>query len=198
LPLIFKKNTMRKIFTLLGILFFLTSCQTKPDKFELISLNTSFENAKEYETSSSKMWNHGKEKYDKSRDITFDAYILNFNSSILNNTGEKIDNASYTVKVNLEFKSKEMTLDFGKRSIFSGLQQVTWDENVTKQTSNFVIMNDYSDFNRTLFIHTPEKATLELYVNASNSVGLNVSEMLIAKKDITSDWKKLEDELNNQ
>ncbi|MCK0115401.1 hypothetical protein [Gelidibacter sp. F63206] len=186
---------MNRIFTIFGLFLLFNSCQIESNQFELSNLTTTIQNAKEYETKSSQMWNHGKDKYDTSRDITFDAYILRFQTSILNKTGEKIDNASYSVKVKLEFKSKEMTLDFGKRSIFTGLQYVTWNEDELIETENGVIMNDNSDFNRTLFIHTPKKATLLLYINASNSVGLNVSESPIAEKNITAEWKKLENEL---
>jgi ribosomal protein L21 len=188
---------MKHLLQIIGILLLTFSCNTQSEKLEIKSLTTSFENAKEYETKSSKLWNFDKEKYDKNRDITFDAYLMNINSSIQNNTNEKIDNASIRVKIKLEYKSKDLTLDYGKRSVFNGLEHLTWNENTIKESKHKVIMNDNSHFNRTLFIHTPERVTLELYGYASNSVGLNLTELLLAEKDITTDWKKLETELKN-
>ena len=119
------------------------------------------------------------ETHDRTKDRHNVPYI-NINADIKNLTGDDIEEAELTPILYVYFKNGEKTLSLFRYYII--LPNEMWKNGETIHINHDFLLTSTANFNPKILEHQPEKIELNLYLKASNSVGLNIDELIDSKK----------------
>lgn len=113
--------------------------------------------------------------------ISYDVPYIHINAQITNLTGDDIEVAKIFPELNVEFKygQKIFTLmDFRvKYGVWKSNQILTIDEDFKMMTNN-----PEGDLDNEFMNHHPEKLDLKLSIHATNSVGMNLNELIFSEE----------------
>ena len=193
---------MKKIYLIILFLTFLSSCTEKKENFGVTNLTSKFRYLEKFiQTGPDFQRKSEYHEYlretgikDKSllEDKTYlDARFLDLSFDILNNTGEKIEEAEINTILKIQFKSDTKTYIFPPRKFLYNSYEI-WDINITKHFDSNYIFNDLQDYENTVFEHKPEKIYLTLYIKAKNSVGFDnteVGDLIYDEEIILDSWE---------
>jgi len=146
--------------------------------FEISNLITNFGKREEVK--------HGSLMPDAEMKVDYNVPYIHIKAQITNLTGNDIDFAELIPELDIKFK-------YGQKKFTSYSRQVTsssraWKANETINIDEEILLTSYDDGKNmdTKFMeHNPEKIELRLSIKASNSVGLNMNE-LVFNKEINS------------
>jgi hypothetical protein len=176
------KNKGIKFFTVFIILISVyysvevySSREESKGHFEISNITTTFGKIKENR--------HGSLVPGGERKIDYNVPCMHIRAQITNLTGDDIDFAELIPELDAKFK-------YGYKSFTTYTRQVTsssraWKPNEIIKIDEMILLESYDDENKldTKFMtHNPEKLELRLSVKASNSVGLDMNEVVFNKE----------------
>lgn len=139
------------------------------ENFEVTSLSTSFRIIDQVKSRS--LLPNSEER------ISYDVPCIHIKAKINNLTGDNIEEAELTPELNVVFKYGEKTYLLLKDRLFFGVWKA--GETITID-DDFYLTNDKS-FDVKILKHIPERVNLNLYLEASNSVGLNLNSRIYSE-----------------
>ncbi|RBN49091.1 hypothetical protein [Flavobacterium psychrolimnae] len=153
--------------------------EQKNEKFEITDLNTSFGIIDRVESGSIIAAINN-----KPRKISYNVPYIHIKAKIRNITGDNIEDAELTPELNVNFKYGEKSYLLFRKTLYCCGQEWKAGETITVD-DDFYLTSDKS-FDSKVLNHNPEQIKLNLYLKASNSVGLNSYDMIY--NEIINSW----------
>lgn len=183
---------MKKYIILLLLLINCYSCVSPISKIELVQSNAYFENKKDYEPRGGdfkKMIKSTLENGDYKKPIIPNAYFINYEFVIKNNTGENIEKVEIKTRLKLYYKHKTEVVDFNPLNQYITIHYESspiWKKGNTLPYSEYNLIR-----NEKLFKHTPNKIEFEIDVRVKNSVGYTHTQHLLLVDELKDSWNNL-------
>ncbi len=185
---------MKKSIFLVFIFGLFSSCEllNSNPEIEVTSSSTTFEYKQNWENRGGDIFAIRKAMIEgrEYKNIIKDAYFLNLNLKIQNNTEEKIEEAKIQTIITLKFPSKSIKLNLKERNLYDEIPNY-WSPGITINYEDLHFLNIVTNFNPELFEHNPEIVNMEVFITVKNSVGLYLEKQIISNQDITTSWNSI-------